>query len=283
MQLCDSVALITGASRGLGFEVARVFARRGAGLVLTSRNQDALDRAAHAIRLDAAPFAHTGSVVALRGDVGDPEHADRLVRAALARFGRIDILVNNASALGPSPMPPLADLAPEALWEILRVNVLAPHVLTRLVLPSMHARRSGIIMNVTSDAGVEAYPGWGGYGASKAALEHLSRVLAAELRGTGVRVYVVDPGDMNTQMHQDAEPGADLSHLPQPAAVAPAFAALVERETAPFGRFLAQQMTGQTGGVELVQPPSGPVERTKTATPPSDHAGGKSATESALR
>ncbi len=247
MQLKHSVALITGTSRGLGFEVARAFARRGARLVVTARDPEVLARAADAIRRDAGGVAEPDGVLAIAGDVGDPNHAERLVRESLRRFGRIDVLVNNASALGPSPMPTLADLSPVALWDIFRVNVLAPHTLARLVLPAMRARRSGLIVNVTSDAGVEAYPGWGGYGASKAALEHLSRVFAAELEGSGVRVYVVDPGDMNTQMHREAEPGVDLSHLPAPAAVAPAFVALVERETAPFGRFRAQRLENEIG------------------------------------
>ncbi len=249
MELRDSVALITGTSRGLGFEVARAFAKRGARLIVTARDRDALARAAEMIRRDAAGAAPPEGLLAIPGDVGDPDHAERLVREGLRRFGQIDILVNNASALGPSPMPPLADLSPSALWSILRVNVLAPHALARLVLPPMRARRSGIIVNVTSDAGVEAYPGWGGYGASKAALEHLSRVLAAELDGSGVRVYVVDPGDMNTQMHREAEPGVDLSHLPAPAAVAPAFVTLVERGAAPFGRFVARCVEREIGRV----------------------------------
>jgi NAD(P)-dependent dehydrogenase (short-subunit alcohol dehydrogenase family) len=139
-------------------------------------------------------------------------------------------------------MPQLEALPIEAFEEVLRVNAAAPLRLTQLVLPSMRARRAGVIVNVTSDAGVTAYPGWGGYGASKAALEHLTRVLAEELAGSGVRVYIVDPGDMNTQMHRDAEPGVDLSHLPGPEVSAPAFVRLVETETAPFGRFEAPAM-----------------------------------------
>lgn len=139
-------------------------------------------------------------------------------------------------------MPRLEAIPPDALDEVLRTNVRAPLHLIGLVLPQMRARGAGVIINVTSDAGVQAYPGWGGYGASKAALEHASRVLAAELAGTGIRVYVVDPGDMNTQMHRDAEPGVDLSHLPGPEVAAPAFLRLVEDETAAFGRFEAQAL-----------------------------------------
>ena len=235
MKLDRRVALITGASKGLGLEVARLFARRGARLILTARGERELAAAARELGAQA-------DVLALAGDVSDRSHAERLVREGLARFGRIDVLVNNASALGPSPMPELARYPLDALAEVFRVNVLAPLHLTQLVLPGMRAAGEGVIVNVTSDAGVVAYPTWGGYGASKAALEHLSRVLAAELdgQGAGVRVYVVDPGDMNTEMHRLAEPGADLSHLPGPEVSAPAIVRLVEEETAPFGRFEAQ-------------------------------------------
>jgi NAD(P)-dependent dehydrogenase (short-subunit alcohol dehydrogenase family) len=237
MKLEGRVALITGASRGLGLEIARLYARRGAKLVLTARGADALDAATEEL-------SERTDVVALAGDVADRSHAERLVRLGEERFGRIDVLVNNASLLGPSPMPALEAYPLDVLDDVLRANAVAPLHLAQLVLPGMRARGEGVILNVTSDAGVEAYPGWGGYGASKAALEHLSRVLAAELEGEGspIRVYVVDPGDMNTQMHREAEPGVDLSHLPEPSASAPAFVRLVEEETAPSGRFVAASM-----------------------------------------
>jgi NAD(P)-dependent dehydrogenase (short-subunit alcohol dehydrogenase family) len=173
--------------------------------------------------------------------VADQTHGERLVEAGLSRFGRIDVLVNNASELGPSPMPVLAQLPIDSFGEILWVNVLGPLKLIQLVLPGMQSHGAGLIVNVTSDAGVESYPTWGGYGASKAALEHLSRVLAAELKGSGIRVYIVDPGDMNTAMHRAAEPGVDLSHLPTPDRVAPVLVRLLDEEAA-FGRFEAQRI-----------------------------------------
>jgi NAD(P)-dependent dehydrogenase (short-subunit alcohol dehydrogenase family) len=237
MKLDGRVALITGASRGLGLEIARRFAARGARLVLTARGADALEAA-------TGELSELTDVAALAGDVADRSHAERLVRLGEERFGRIDVLVNNASLLGPSPMPTLEAYPLDILEDVLRANAVAPLHLAQLILPGMRARGEGVILNVTSDAGVEAYPGWGGYGASKAALEHLSRVLAAELEGEGspIRVYVVDPGDMNTQMHREAEPGVDLSHLPEPSASAPAFVRLVEEETAPSGRFVTPSM-----------------------------------------
>lgn len=238
------VALITGASRGLGLEVARLFARSGMPLVITARGQAALAQMARELET-------LTSVVAYAGDVSDPSHAERLVRAGVERFGRIDVLINNASIVGPSPMPSLENYPPEALAEVLRVNVVAPLHLVRLVLPTMCAQGSGLVVNVTSDAAVQAYAGWGGYGASKAALEHATRVLAEELEGSGVRVYLVDPGDMNTQMHQEAEPGVDLSHLPGPEVSAQAFLYLVERETAAFGRFEAQKLVAASLGGDV--------------------------------
>ena len=229
------VALITGASRGLGREVAHLFARRGAGLILTARGAEELSATADELR-GLAP------IVAVPGDVAQPAHAAELVRRGLAAFGRIDVLVNNASTLGHSPLPDLASYPVDDLVKVFEVNTIAPLRLIQFVLPAMRQRGRGVIINVTSDAAVEAYPGWGGYGASKAALEHLSRVLAEELRGSGIRVYVVDPGDMNTRMHREAEPGIDLSDLPGPDRPAPAFIRLVEDETAEFGRYQAESL-----------------------------------------
>lgn len=235
MQLNGSVALITGASRGLGYEVAELFAKRGALLAITARNAQELKAAANRLR------AYT-DIVAVPGDLDDTSHIEQLVTECQGAFGPIDVLINNASELGPSPMPALARLPIDAFHRILNVNVIAPLNLTQLVLPSMLARHNGTIINVTSDAGVQPYAGWGGYGSSKAALEHWSRILAAEVQNSGIRVYVVDPGDMNTRMHAAAEPGVDLSHLPDPRVVAPAFLRIVESETAPFERFEAQKL-----------------------------------------
>jgi NAD(P)-dependent dehydrogenase (short-subunit alcohol dehydrogenase family) len=230
------VALITGSSQGLGLAVARAYARAGLGLILTARHARPLEHAAR----DLAELTPT---IAIPGDVADSDHLHRLVDTALQRFGRIDVLINNASELGPSPMPELQNLYIAEFEHILRVNLVAPLELAQLVLPNMKRQGAGLIVNVTSDAGVQAYPTWGGYGASKAGLEHLSRVLAAELDGTGVRVYVVDPGDMNTAMHRAAEPGVDLSQLPTPDVVAPAFVQLLH-EHAAFARFEAQRLIG---------------------------------------
>lgn len=233
MRLQDRVAVITGASKGLGREIARQFAHSGARLVLVARGEQA-------IRDLGDELSKTTEVLALVADVG--EEAEEIAQSALDRFGRVDVLINNASEIGPSPMPSLDAYPWDALLRVFRINAVAPLHLIQLLLPQMKARREGVIINVTSDAGVQAYPGWGGYGASKAALEHLSRVLSAELDGSGIRIYVVDPGDMNTEMHRQAEPGADLSHLPGPDIPAPVFVRLVEEESAPFGRFEAMKL-----------------------------------------
>lgn len=233
MELNGKTALVTGASRGLGYELSSLLAKRGANLVIAARNGAALERA-------AAEFSQHGPVLAVAADVS--EDAEAIVRAGLERFGGIDLLVNNASELGPSPLVPLVALPWQTLDRILRVNVTAALHLTQLVLPSMVRAGSGTVVNVSSDAGVNAYPAWGGYGASKAALEHLSRTLTAELEDKGIRVIVVDPGDMNTQMHRDAEPGVDLSHLADPAAVARVIASLIEDAAIRSGRFEAQNL-----------------------------------------
>src|SRR6185312_5865566 len=191
-------ALITGASRGLGLALAQALAERGWTLLLDARGQDALEAAR--ATLDASARVHT-----VPGDVRDPDH-----RAALSRLARhvggLDAVVNNASALGPSPMPALLDFPPAVLADLYAVNVLAPLAILQALRGELHP--GARILNITSDAAVEPYAGWGGYGSSKAALEQLSAILAAELPDN--RVYWVDPGDMRTQMHQDAFPGEDI-------------------------------------------------------------------------
>ncbi|HSV41383.1 MAG TPA: SDR family oxidoreductase [Nocardioidaceae bacterium] len=225
MQKSSPVAVITGASRGLGAALAHHLAQHGWQLVLDARNHYALDQ--------AAPPGAT----LVPGDVTDPTHRARLVEAA-ARLGGADALINNASTLGASPLPSLAEIPTEVLDDILFTNVVAPVALTQALLPQLLAHQ-GRILNVTSDAGVEAYETWGGYGASKAALDQVTRVLAAEQ--PTLWVYAVDPGDMRTQMHQDAYPGEDISDRPEPETVVPALLRLLTEELA-SGRYRATDL-----------------------------------------
>jgi NAD(P)-dependent dehydrogenase (short-subunit alcohol dehydrogenase family) len=217
-------ALITGGSRGLGRALARTLADRGWRVVIDGRDPDRLGVAARELGVEA-----------IAGDVADPAH-----RAALAAAvgPRLNLLVNNASVLGPSPQPTLTDYPIEAMAEVYRVNTLAPLALVQAVLPALVAT-GGRIINVSSDAAVEAYPGWGGYGSSKAALDQLTAVLAAEQ--PGLRVYAVDPGDMNTDLHQQAFPGEDISDRPDPESVVPALVELIERDL-PSGRYRATEL-----------------------------------------
>ena len=228
------VALITGASKGLGRAVAMELAGRGLRVALTARGNDELERV-------SAELAQRTDVLALPGDVADLSHVHALVVAVEERFGRLDLLVNNASTLGRSPMPALQNVSPATFDRLFMTNVFAPLHLIQHSLPLLRDS-GGTIVNVSSDAGVNAYPGWGGYGASKAALEHVSRTLAAELEGSGVTVIVADPGDMNTEMHRDAEPGVDLSGLPLPENVAPALLAAIAAPRAAFARFTLQAL-----------------------------------------
>jgi NAD(P)-dependent dehydrogenase (short-subunit alcohol dehydrogenase family) len=225
-------ALITGGSRGLGLALARHLAADGWNLVVDGRDAYALERARGEV--DAAG---PGTVIALPGDIADPVHVAALVNAAAGQGG-FELLVNNAGTLGPSPLPDVAWLRTGDLERILRTNVVAPLRLVQAALPHLRAAR-GAIVNMTSDAAVEGYEGWGGYGASKAALEQLSRVLAAE--ETDVRVLWVDPGDMRTQMHQDAFPGEDISDRPTPESRVPGMVRLVD-ERWPSGRYRVEDL-----------------------------------------
>ena len=226
----EKVALVTGASRGLGRALARALADRGWRLVIDARGAEELEAA-------RAELAGQTAVTALAGDVADDEHRRTLVAAAL-ELGGLDLLVNNASALGPSPQPRLADYPLDTLAHVYGVNVLAPLALVQLALPLLE-RSHGRILTLTSDAAVEGYEGWGGYGSSKAALEQLTNVLAAE--HPLLRVYWVDPGDMNTRMQQEAFPGEDVSDRPPPEASVPGLLVLVEDER-PSGRYRAREL-----------------------------------------
>ena len=222
------VGIVTGASRGLGLALTRALDERGWRLVVDARGPDAL----------AAATAELRNVTALPGDVADEEHRRELVEAA---GERIDLVVNNAGLLGPSPQPPLAHYPLETLREVYEANVLAPLGLLQLALPRI--AEGAAVLGITSDAALEAYEGWGGYGSSKAALEQLTAVLAAEQ--PALRVYWVDPGDMRTRMHQDAFPGEDISDRPQPEESVPALLTLIEGSL-PSGRYRASELAGVT-------------------------------------
>ena len=224
-----STALITGTSRGLGRALAAGLAHAGFDLVIDARDATALDAAAGALRASGV------AVTAVPGDVTDPAHRTALIAACA---GRLDLLVNNAGTLGASPLPALADYPADELRATFEANVIAPIALTQLALPLLRAS-GGAVLNITSDAAVEAYAGWGGYGAAKAALEQASNVLAAE--ESGVRVWWADPGDLRTDMHQLAFPGEDISDRPEPASVVPAFVRLVS-ERLPSGRYRAAHL-----------------------------------------
>ena len=223
-------ALVTGASRGLGRALASGLAAAGYALVIDARNGEALRLAADGIRA-MVPGA---DVTALPGDITDPAHRAVLRAAA----GEIDLLVNNAGTLGAAPLPALADYPVEELRAAFEANVIAPVALIQLFLPGLR-ERGGAVLNVTSDAAVEPYAGWGGYGAAKAAIEQASNVLAAE--ESAVRVWWVDPGDLRTEMHQAAFPGEDISDRPLPESVTPALVRLVA-ERLPSGRYRAAEL-----------------------------------------
>jgi NAD(P)-dependent dehydrogenase (short-subunit alcohol dehydrogenase family) len=229
---------VTGGSRGLGLALTTALVDRGWRVVVDARNGDAL---ASSLRANAdTPL--TDSVVAVAGDIADPEHRRRLA-AAVDRLGRLDLLVNNASILGPSPQPLLADYPVGELVEVYAVNTVAPLALWQLLLPRL-LRSRGVVVQVSSDAAVEAYEGWGGYGSAKAALDQLTAVMAAE--NPELAVYAVDPGDMATDLHQQAFPGQDISDRPSPDSVVPAFLELLDCRP-PSGRYRAADLLSAAG------------------------------------
>lgn len=219
------VAIVTGASRGLGLATARELASRGWSMIVDARDSGALGRAVAEI---------DGSIEAVPGDVADPVHRQELIRAAI-REGGLDLLVNNASTLGPSPQPRLENYPIDDLRDVYEVNVVAPLALTQAALPLLR-QRGGVVLNVTSDAANEPYEGWGGYGSSKAALDQMTRILGAE--EPDVSVYRFDPGDMNTRMHQEAFPDEDISDRPPPEQSVPPLMTLIE-ERPPSGAYRA--------------------------------------------
>lgn len=225
-------ALITGASRGLGLALARALAEQGWALIISARGADALAAA-------RAELASQTVVRALPGDVADPAERRALASAA-AELGGVDLLVNNASILGPSPQPALLDYPLDVLEQVFRTNVIAPLGMLQSLRAAL--KSDARVINITSDAAVEPYPGWGGYGSSKAALEQLSAVLAAER--PDLRIYWVDPGDMRTQMHQEAFPGEDISDRPLPEASVPGLLALIAGQR-PSGRYQARAVLSE--------------------------------------
>ena len=230
-----SIALITGASKGFGRALAGALAERNWTLILDARGRDALFEAAR----DLAP----ARVVTVVGDVTDPEHRRELIGAAEA-LGGLDLLVNNASYLGPSPQPALSAYPAAELARVYDVGVFAPLALTQEALPLL-TTSSGTIVNVTSDAAVEAYEGWGGYGSAKAALDQLTAILASE--NPDLSVYAFDPGDMRTEMHQRAYPDEDISDRPEPAIVVPALLRLLDERPA-SGRYRAADLLTRVPG-----------------------------------
>jgi len=243
--LNGKVCLVSGASRGLGRAIALEFGRQGASLVINSRPSSAKELAETERQLNrlGAP------VLSVLADVSQRADVERLAGEALMRFGSVDVLVNNASALGPTPMPYLVDYPIEDFNAVLQTNLAAPFMLTRALVGQMLAKGSGSIINVTSDAGVVGYPTWGAYGVSKAALDQLTRTWAAELAGSGVRVNSVDPGDMDTAMKRASEPDGDASAWAKPETRTAVFVFLAADASAGVSgeRLLAAQFVAEKG------------------------------------
>ena len=234
MDIRNTASLVTGGGRGLGRALGHALAAAGSRVVLVARDAGEIDRAVAAIR------AAGGTAFGIAADVAAKDAVYAIAGQAAALAGPIDILINNASSLGPTPLPLLLDTECEDLEQVLAVNLVGPFRLTKAVAGAMALRGRGVVINVSSDAAVEAYPRWGAYGASKAALDHLSRIWAAELAGTGVHVLSVDPGEMDTAMHAAAIPDADRSTLADPADVAIRIVDIIRRaDSAPSLRLVA--------------------------------------------
>jgi NAD(P)-dependent dehydrogenase (short-subunit alcohol dehydrogenase family) len=239
-RLAGKVALITGASRGLGRAMSLAFAREGADLVLCARGETELRRVADEARELGA------SVLMVIADIGVTRDVERLVVLALERYERIDVLVNNASELGPTPLPYLIDYPPHLFNDVVKVNLMGPFRLIWALLGGMLQRDDGVIINVSSDVAIHGYPGWGAYSVSKAALDGLTRTWAAELEGTGVKIFAIDPGDMNTAMHRAALPDDDPAELGDPTEVAEVFVELAAGSIDPgAGRLEAPEVLKQ--------------------------------------
>jgi NAD(P)-dependent dehydrogenase (short-subunit alcohol dehydrogenase family) len=230
-----SVALVTGGSRGLGRALTEALLERGWSVLIDARHTVELEAAAAELR---AGLPSGVRLATLAGDVTDPGHREALMRSA-ADLGGLDLVVNNAGILGPIPQPSLAGYPLERLRDVYEANTIAPLAVIQAALPLLHGSRDPRVLNVSSDAAIEAYEGWGGYGSSKAALEQLGRVLAAE--ETWLRVWTVDPGDMATQMHQQAFPGEDITDRPTPESVVGTLVQLIH-SSRPSGRYLAADL-----------------------------------------
>ena len=237
MKVQDSAILVTGASRGLGAALASRLAEAGARVVLVARESRALYAAAEALR------ARGKEAHALAADIGEPEAALQLAASAAALVGPLDAVIHNASTLGPTPLRDLLDTTPEDFERVLQVNLLGPFRLSRAIAGSMALRNRGVIVHVSSDASVAAYPSWGAYSVSKAALDHLARLWAVELATLGVRAFSVDPGEMDTAMHRAALPDADPASLSDPARIAARIAEMLAHaeRIEPGGRLSAEQ------------------------------------------
>ena len=233
MSLHNKTALITGASRGLGRALSLLLAGAGAAVVMVARHKEPLDAAV------AAVTAAGGTAFGIVADLGDKQQIHAIAGEAAALVGPLDILIHNASSLGPTPLQLLLDTECEDFEGVLQANLLGPFRLTKVVAGAMVLRGSGLIVHISSDAAVSAYPRWGSYGVSKAALDHLSRSFAAELAGTGVRVFAVDPGEMDTVMHAAALPEADRQTLTPPEVIAARIVDMLRRPPASGERVLA--------------------------------------------